>query len=110
MAKNAMAPQQDGIPGRKGQGLGQSVNNADTPRGMETEKDETRLLGSLDVPDAATAKATGQTTIKSPSEVNADRRAALKKLELLSDQRAQTVKQMLKQDATQNIPSDMPPW
>lgn len=110
MAKNAMTPQQDGIPGRKGRGLGQSVNNADSPRGMEAEKDEARLLGSLDVPDAATAKATGQIAVKSPSEVNADRRAALKKLELLNDQRAQTVKQMLKQDATHQMPDEMPPW
>ena len=110
LARNAMTPQQDGIPGRKGRGLGQAVNNAESSRGMEDKKDETRLMGSLDVPDAAMAKATGQIVAKSPSEVNADRRAALKKLELLSDQRAQTVKQMLKQDASDETPAEMPPW
>lgn len=110
MARNAISPQQDGIPGRKGRGLGQSVNNAESARGMEEKKDETRLLGSLDVPDAASAKATGQMAVKRPSEVNADRRAALKKLELLSDQRVQTFKQMLKQDASNEMPAEMPPW
>lgn len=109
LVRNAMTPQQDGIPGRKGRGLGQTVNNAESSRGMEAEKDDTRLLGSLDVPDAAKAKATGRIAVKNPSEVNADRRAAIKKLELLSDQRAQTVKQMLKQDASNETP-EMPPW
>lgn len=108
--RNAMSPQQDGIPGRKGRGLGQTVNNADSSRGMEEKPDESRLLGSLEVPNAAGAQATGQTAIKTPSEVEADRRAALKKLELLSDRRAQTVKQMLKQDASNETPTDLPPW
>ena len=108
--RNAMTPRQDGIPGRKGRGLGQAVNNAESSRGIEEDKDEAGLLGSLDVPDAAEAKATGQMMRKSPAEVNADRRAALKKLELLSDQRVQTFKQMLKQDAGSDTPPDMPPW
>lgn len=110
MMRNAMTPQQDGIPGRKGRGLGQSVNNADSPRGMEAEKDEMRLLRSLDAPDAAEAKASGLIARKTFSEVNADRRAALKKLELLSDKRGQAVKQMLKQDAIHETPGEMPPW
>ena len=108
--RNAMTPQQDGIPGRKGRGLGQAVNNAESSRGIEEEKDETGLLGSLNVEDAAEAKATGQMPPKSQAEVVADRRAALKKLELLNDQRTQTMKQMLKQDASNDIPADMPPW
>lgn len=107
--RNAMAPQQDGIPGRKGRGLGQTVNNAESSRGIEEEKDETRLLGSLNMEDAAEAKATAQMMRKSQVEVNADRRAALKKLELLNDQRLQTLKQMLRQDAS-DAPPEMPPW
>lgn len=109
-ARNAMTPQQDGIPGRKGRGLGQTVNNAESSRGMEDKQEESRLLGSLDVSNAARAQATGQTAIKTPSEIEADRRAALKKLELLSDRRAQTVKQMLKQDASNETPADLSPW
>lgn len=108
--RNAMAPQQDGIPGRKGRGLGQAVNNAESARGIEEEKDETRLLGSLNFEDAAEAKAAGQMTPKRWTDVISDRRAALKKLELLNDQRTQTIKQMLKQDASSDIPADMPPW
>lgn len=108
--RNAMTPQQDGIPGRKGRGLGQAVNNAESSRGIEEDKDEARLLGSLDVPDATEAQATGQMMRKTHAEVNADRRAALKKLELLSDQRVQMFKQMLKQDASSTAPAEMPPW
>ena len=108
--RNAMTPQQDGIPGRKGRGLGQAVNNAESARGIEEKKDETRLLESLNVEDAAEVKATGQMMPKSQAEIVADRRAALKKLELLSDQRTQTMKQMLKQDARNDLPSDIPPW
>lgn len=108
--RNAITPQQDGIPGRKGRGLGQAVNNAESSRGIEEEKDETRLLGSLNVEGAAEAKATGQMVTKSQADVIADRRAALKKLELLKDQRTQTMKQMLKQDASNDIPADMSPW
>lgn len=107
--RNAMTPQQDGIPGRKGRGLGQAVNNTESSRGIEEEKDETRLLGSLNIDDAAEAKATAQMMPQSEADIIANRRAALKKLELLSDQRAQTLKQMLKQDAGNDIP-DMPPW
>lgn len=110
MLRHAVTPQQDGVPGRKGRGLGQTVNDAESSRGIEDEKDETRPLGSLNTPDAADAQAAGQLTPKSASEVNADRRAALKKLELLSDQRVQTFKQMLKQDASNETPLDMPPW
>lgn len=109
-ARNAMTPQQDGIPGRKGRGLGQTVNNADSSRGMEDKQDESRLLGNLNVSNAAGAQAVGQTAIKTPSEVDADRRAALKKLELLSDHRAQTIKLMLKQDASNENPADLTPW
>ena len=108
--RNAMAPQQDGIPGRKGRGLGQAVNNAESARGIDEEKDETRLLGSLNIEGAADAKATGQLLNKSQADISADRRAALKKLELLSDQLTQTIKQMLKQDTSSDIPVDMPPW
>lgn len=108
--RNAMTPQQDGIPGRKGRGLGQAVNDAESSRGIEEEKDETRLLGSLNIEGAADAKATAQMLNKSQADIISDRRAALKKLELLSDQRAQTIKQMLKQDASSDIPADMPPW
>jgi len=109
-ARSAMAPQQDGIPGRKGRGLGQTVNNSESSRGMEDKQDESRLLGSLDVPNAAGAQATGQIAVKPPNDIVAERRAALKKLELLNDRRAQTVKQMLKQDASNETPTDLSPW
>ncbi|MHB8915337.1 MAG: VWA domain-containing protein [Thiobacillus sp.] len=108
--RNAMTPQQDGIPGRKGRGLGQTVSNAESSRGMEDKPDESRLLGSLDVPNAAGAQATGQIAVKPPNDIVAERRAALKKLELLNDRRAQTVKQMLKQDASNETPADISPW
>lgn len=108
--RNAMSPAQYGIPERKGRGLGQAANNAESSRGLEEEKDEARLLGSINIEDAANARATGLLPTKTRVDVYTDRRAALKKLELLSDQRAQTIGQMLKQDASNDIPPDMPPW
>lgn len=108
--RRAMTPQQAGIPGRKGGGLGQNANNADSARSMVAEKDELRPMGSLNIPHAADAQGLHAVAQKTSSEVNADRRAALKKLDLLSDKRAQTFKQMLKQDARNEPPSEMPPW
>lgn len=108
--RNAMMPQQDGIPGRKGRGLGQAVNNAESSRGIENEKDDTRLLDSLNLENAAEAKSLGEAASKKEVEVHANRRAALKKLELLGDHRVPTIKQILKQDASSEAPPDMPPW
>lgn len=108
--RNAMTPQQDGIPGRKGRGLGQAVNNAESSRGIEEDKNGPPLLGSLDFENAAEARAAGRQTVRSAAEIDADRRAALKKIELLNDQRSQTFKLMLKQDARANPQSDLLPW
>lgn len=108
--RRAMSSQQAGIPGRKGSGLGQNVDNADSARSMLAEKDDPRPLGSLNIPHAADAQGLHGVAQKMPSEVYADRRAALKKLDLLSDRRAQTFKLMLKQDAQNETPSEMPPW
>lgn len=109
LQKNLM-PSQEGIPGRKGSGLGQSVNNAASPRSMAPEKDEIQPLESANVADAADAKALHAPGQKTSNALNADRRAALKKLDLLDDKRVQTFKQMLKQDATREPPPDMLPW
>jgi len=109
LQKNAM-PSQEGIPGLKGSGLGQNVNNADSPRSMASEKDEIQPLESANVAGAADAKGLHASGQKTSSALNADRRAALKKLDLLDDKRAQTYKQMLKQDATREPPPDMLPW
>jgi Ca-activated chloride channel family protein len=99
-----------GIPGRKGNGLGPNVNNAESPRSMAPVRDEIPLLQNANVADAADAKGLHAQVQKPPSALQADRRAALKKLDLLDDKRVQTFKQMLKQDATREPPSDMLPW
>ena len=109
LQKNLM-PSKERIPGRKGSGLGQSVNNADSPRSMAPEKDEIQPLESANVADAADAKGLHAPGQKISNALNADRRAALKKLDLLDDKRVQTFKQMLKQDATREPPPDMLPW
>jgi len=108
--RNQMTPQQDGIPGRKGRGLGDGEATPDSPLGMKPEKDETRPMVSLNATDAEDAKRLGISARVTPSELEANRRAALKKLDLLSDQRAETFKQLLKQDATREPPTGMSPW
>ena len=108
--RNQMTPQQDGIPGRKGRGLGDGEANADSPLGMEPDKDEQRPLVNLNETDAERAKRLGASANAGLSALEADRRAALKKLDLLSDKRAETFKLMLKQDAKREPPAGMPPW
>lgn len=108
--RNQMAPQQDGIPGRKGRGLGDGEATADSPLGMEPDKDEQRPLVNSNETDAEKAKRLGAAANAGLSALEADRRAALKKLDLLSDKRAETFKLMLKQDAKREAPAEMPPW
>ena len=108
--RNQMEPQQDGIPGRKGRGLGEGEANADSPLGMKPDKDEQRPLVNLNETDAEKAKRLGISAQATASELEADRRAALKKLDLLNDKRSETFKQLLKQDATREPPAGMSPW
>lgn len=107
-----MTPQQDGISGRKGRGLseGESAANDDSPQGMKPDKNEQRPLVNLNETDAEKARRLGASANAGPSALDADRRAALKKLDLLSDQRAETFQQILKQDAKREPPVGMPPW
>lgn len=107
--RNNQTPQQDGIVGRKGRGLGDVEANEDSPLGMEQEKDETRPMVGADS-DAENAKRLGVSAQATPSELEANRRAALKKLDLLNDKRSETFKQILKQDATREPPAGMSPW
>ena len=108
--RNNMTPQQDGIPGRKGRGLGDGEANADSPLGMAPSIDETRPMVGSNNTHAENAKRLGTSAPATPSERDANRRAALKKLDLLSDKRAETFKQVLKQDATREPPPGMSPW
>ena len=108
--RNNLTPQRDGILGRKGRGLGDGEANEDSPLGMKPEKDETRPMVSPDTVDAEQAKRLGISARTSISELEANRRAALKKLDLLNDKRAQMFKEILKQDATREPPAGMPPW
>ena len=108
--RNNMTPQQDGIPGRKGRGLGEGEATADSPLGMEPDKDEIRPMVNPNSTDAEAAKRLGQSAKATQSELEANRRAALKKLDLLNDKRAETFRQVLKQDAKREPPAGMPPW
>ena len=108
--RNNVIPAQNGIPGRRGRGLGNGEAKADTPLDLASGKDDTRPMVSLNDRDAEKAKRLGASARDNPGEFAANRRAALKKLDLLSDQRAETFKQMLKQDAKREPPAGMPPW
>jgi len=108
--RNSQLVQKDGIPGRRGRGLGDGEADAESPLGMAPEKDETRPMVNPNEFDAADARRLGLTARAAQSDLDATRRAALKKLDLLQDQRAETLKQVLKQDATRNPPPGMPPW
>lgn len=102
--------QKDGIPGRRGQGLGDAKADAASPLGMAPEKDENRPMVDPNAFDATDARRLGLAPRAARSDLDATRRAALKKLDLLQDQRAETLKQVLKQDATRKPPLGMPPW
>lgn len=108
--RNNQRPQQDGILGRKGRGLGDGEANEDSPLGMEQEKDETRPMVGVENSDAESAKRLGVSAQATASELEANRRAALKKLDLLNDKRSETFKQLVKQDATREPPAGMSPW
>lgn len=108
--RGSQLPQQGGIPGRRGSGLGQGEADADSPLGMAPGKDEARPMRDMNTPDATAARRLGQSAQAAQSDIDADRRAALKKLDLLNDQRTETFKQALKQDATRDPPPGMPPW
>ncbi len=113
MLRNSQLVQKDGIPGRRGRGLGEGEADTETPLGMAAEKDEKRPLVNPNAFDAADARRLGsaaQAAQAAQTDLDATRRAALKKLDLLKDQRAETFKQVLKQDATRNPPPGMPPW
>jgi len=108
--RNNLTPQQDGILGRKGRGLGDGEANEDSPLGMEQEKDETRPMVGAENSAAENAKRLGVSAQATASELEANRRAALKKLDLLNDKRSETFKQLVKQDATREPPAGMSPW
>lgn len=108
--RSSQLSQQGGIPGRRGSGLGQGEADAESPLGMAPGKNETRPMRDPNAPDATAARRLGQSAQAAQSDMDADRRAALKKLDLLNDQRAETFKQALKQDATRDPPPGMPPW
>ena len=106
----ANAPQTAGIPGRRGAGVVDAPAGAETPLSMAQEKDETRPLLELETSDARNARRTGRALNAAKGSTEADRRAALKQLDLLKDDKLAVSKQLLKQDAQRKPSADMPPW
>lgn len=102
--------QAEGIPGRRGRGVGDAPFDAESPLGMAPDKDEKRPLLALQAPDATEARRLGNTANVTVGKQEAHQRAALKQLDLLKDQRLAVSKQLLKQDAERAPPADMPPW
>ena len=99
-----------GIPGRRGRGLGEGEATDTTPLDMAATKDEIRPMVGTAANDAEAARRLGQSAAATQLDSDATRSAALKKLDLLTDQRAATLKQSIKQDATREPPADMSPW
>ncbi|MBT9613993.1 MAG: VWA domain-containing protein [Burkholderiales bacterium] len=108
--RNAPAPSSAGIPGRRGRGLGKGEADETTPLDMAPSKDEARPMVGAEAMDAEAARRLGQSTAATQLDSDATRSAALKKLDLLTDQRAATLTQSIKQDATREPPPGMPPW
>ena len=99
-----------GIPGRRGRGLGEGEATDTTPLDMAATKDEIRPMVGTAANDAEAARRLGQSAAATQLDSDATRSAALKKLDLLTDQRAATLKQSIKQDATREPPAGMSPW
>ena len=99
-----------GIPGRRGRGLGEGETTDTTPLDMAATKDEIRPMVGTAANDAEAARRLGQSAAATQLDSDATRSAALKKLDLLTDQRAATLKQSIKQDATREPPAGMSPW
>lgn len=108
--RNAPLPPATGIPGRRGRGVGDGAADETTPLDMAPTKDEVRPMTGTAAEAAEAARRLGQSASSLQSESEATRSAALKKLDLLSDQRAATLKQSIKQDATREPPPGMSPW
>ncbi|OFZ68511.1 MAG: hypothetical protein A2Z01_05040 [Betaproteobacteria bacterium RBG_16_58_11] len=108
--RNAPVPSTAGIPGRRGRGLGEGEADDTTPLDMAPTKDEARPMVGEEAEDAEAARRLGQVARATQFDSDATRSAALKKLDLLTDQRAATLKQSIKQDATREPPPGMPPW
>ncbi|MDP1682625.1 MAG: VWA domain-containing protein [Burkholderiales bacterium] len=108
--RNAPVPSTAGIPGRRGRGLGEGEATDTSPLDMAPSKDEARPMVGEESTDAEAARRLGQSTAASQLDSDASRSAALKKLDLLTDQRLSTLKQSIKQDATREPPQGMPPW
>jgi Ca-activated chloride channel family protein len=108
--RNAPAPSTAGIPGRRGRGLGEGEASETAPLDMAPDKDEARPMVGEEPADAEAARRMGQSTAASQLDSDASRSAALKKLDLLTDQRLSTLKQSIKQDAAREPPPGMPPW
>jgi len=108
--RNAPVPPSAGIPGRRGRGLGDAEATDTTPLDMAPSKDEARPMVGEESADAEAARRLGQSAAGTQGDSDATRSAALKKLDLLTDQRLSTLKQSIKQDATREPPQGMPPW
>jgi len=108
--RNKNLPPQEGVVGRKGRGFSDAGGNQDQPMGMEPEKDEQRLLLDGDGSAGAAARRLNPTAQSNFSDRQAERRAALKKLDLLNDPRSAMFKQLLQQDAKRESPEGLSPW
>ncbi len=108
--RNAPLTPTQGIPGRRGRGVGEGEADDTTPLDMAPSKEEVRPMVGTIAEAAEAARRLGQSAASLQSERDATRSAALKKLDLLTDQRAATLKQTIKQDATREPPPGMSPW
>ena len=108
--RNAPVPPSAGIPGRRGRGLGEGEADETTPLDMAPTKDEARPMVGAEATETEAARRLGQSAAATQGDSDATRSAALKKLDLLTDHRAATLKQSIKQDATREPPPGMSPW
>lgn len=111
LARRAAAvTQAEGIPGRRGRGVGDAPFDAAAPLSMAPNKDENRPLQAQQDLSARDARRAGASAGFSAASVEANQSAALKQLDLLKDNKAAVSKQLLKQDAERVPPAGMLPW
>lgn len=111
LARRAAAvAQAEGIPGRRGRGVGDTPFDAAAPLSMAPEKDENRPLQAGQNLNAHDARRVGAASVLSAASIEAEQSAALKQLDLLTDNKSAVSKQLLKQDAERAPPAGMTPW
>ncbi len=111
LARRAAAvAQAEGIPGKRGRGVGDAAFDPAAPLSMAPNKDENRPLQAMESLNARNAHQVGMGASFAASATEANQSAALKQLDLLKDYKATVSKQMLKQDAERAPPVGMQPW